>query len=51
VAAPPSLLEESSCQLGAVHTWHKADLSDVRYSVALGWKADFEQAASKMLDL
>jgi hypothetical protein len=27
--------EDSSCQLGAVHTWHKADmtiaLSDVRY--------------------
>jgi hypothetical protein len=22
-----------------------------RYSVAMGWKADFEQAASKMLDL
>ena len=32
----PSLLrEDSSCQLGAVHTWHKADmvtaLSDVRF--------------------
>jgi hypothetical protein len=34
-----------------VRFWHKADLSYVRYSVAVGCKADIEQAASKMLDL
>jgi hypothetical protein len=26
--------------------WHKADLSVFRYSVAMGWKEDFEQAES-----
>ena len=34
---PRLLREDSSCQLGAVHTWHKADIprlsSNVRYNI------------------
>ena len=35
MAAPTNAVkrEESSCQLGAVHTWHKADIGDGRFDV------------------
>jgi hypothetical protein len=41
----PSLLrEDSSCQLGAVHTWHKADITsapiNVRFRGRSGHLAD-----------
>ena len=32
--------EESSCQLGAVHTWHKADIPSCAAMSAIGGKAD-----------
>ena len=37
----PSLLrEDSSCQLGAVHTWHKADIETALGNVRFWGKAD-----------
>jgi hypothetical protein len=32
--------EDSPCQLGAVHTWHKADITIVLTMSAIGGKAD-----------
>jgi hypothetical protein len=41
----------AALRLSDVRFWHNSDLPYVRYSVAVGCKADIEQAASKMLDL
>src|SRR5882757_7000469 len=41
MAAPTNAAkrEESSCQLGAVHTWHKADLTFTRMNVRFRGKS------------
>ena len=42
----PSLQrEESSCQLGAVHTWHLADIPNVAVNVRFPGKADMTMSA------
>ena len=39
--------EESSCQLGAVHTWHKADMPFVPFNVRFRGKADHRMVLSQ----
>jgi hypothetical protein len=45
----PSLLrEDSSCQLGAVHTWHKADIQVTRSNVRFWGKADIANSSRNL---
>ena len=46
MAAPTNAVkrEESSCQLGAVHTWHKADIPAIHRMSAIGGNPDIAQA-------
>ena len=40
--------EDSPCQLGAVHTWPKTEVSDVRDLVVIGWEADMTRTSLKV---